>query len=99
MKHRYYIIPPARDEFRLARDWYQQLQVAGLGNRFAKSIKDTIGRIQTNPYAFAIRYKDVRIAHAENFPYALHFYLHDDVVVITAIIFQGRDPLIAKNRV
>jgi hypothetical protein len=99
MKYKYYIIPPAREEFRLAREWYLQLKVKGLGNRFAKSIKDTVTRIQSNPHAFAVRYKNVRIAHTDIFPYALHFYLDNNTIVITSIIFQGRNPLIAKNRV
>lgn len=99
MKYRYYIIPQAREEFMLARQWYRQLGVNGLSNRFAQSVKETIFRIQSNPHAFATRYKDVRVAHSDRFPYALHFYIDGDVIIITAIIFQGRDPIIAKNRV
>jgi len=99
MAYKYYIIPPAREEFRLAREWYQQLKVKGLSNRFSQSVKDTVTRIQSNPYAFAVRYKNVRIAHTEVFPYALHFYLDNDTIIITAVIFQGRNPLIAKSRI
>jgi hypothetical protein len=99
MKYKYYILPPARQEFRLAREWYQQQNVKGLSNRFAQSVKDTLIRIRANPFAFAIRYKNVRIAHTETFPYALHFYLSADTLIITAVIFQGRNPLIAKSRV
>lgn len=99
MEYKYYILPPARDEFRLAREWYQKQNVKGLSNRFALSVKDAIARIQTNPFAFAIRYKNVRIAHTNTFPYAIHFYLHNNTIIVTSIIFQGRNPLIAKNRI
>ncbi len=98
-KYKYYIIPPAREEFQLSRQWYKQLKVKGLSNRFAQCVKDTIVRIRSNPYAFAIRYKNVRIAHTDTFPYALHFYVDNDTIIVTSIIFQGRNPLIAKNRV
>ena len=99
MEYKYFIIPPAREEFRLARQWYQQLKVKGLGNRFALSVKDAIERIQSNPHAFAVRYENIRIAHTESFPYALHFYIDSNRIIITAIIFQGRNPIIAQNRV
>ncbi|MES2702356.1 MAG: plasmid stabilization system [Bacteroidota bacterium] len=92
-------MPPAREEFRMAREWYRQQLVKGLSDRFAKSVKDTVARIQFNPYAFAVRYKNVRIAHTNIFPYALHFYLDNDTIIITSIIFQGRNPLIARSRV
>jgi hypothetical protein len=99
MKYKYYIIPPAREEFRLAREWYQQQHVKGLGSRFAQAVKVLIAKIRTNPFAYAIRYKDVRIAHTHTFPYALHFYLQDDTIIITSIIFQGRNPLISRSRI
>ena len=99
VKAEYDIIPPAREEFRLARDWCRQQEVPGLSNRFAQSVKDCIVAIRQNPHAFAVRYKNVRIAHTHQFPYAVHFYLEGDMVTIIAIIFQGRNPLIAQGRV
>jgi hypothetical protein len=97
-KYNYYIIPQAREEFRLAREWYRLRQVRGLSNRFARAVKETILNIQINPYAYSIRYSQVRVAHTQIFPYSIHFYLDNDTIIITAIIFQGRDPLIAKKR-
>jgi len=99
MKYKYHIIPPAREEFRLAREWYRQQQVPGLSNRFAQSVKNCIVTIRQNPFVYAARYKNVRIAHTTKFPYAVHFYLEGDLIIITAIIFQGRNPLIAQGRV
>lgn len=99
MKYKYYVIPPAREEFRLAREWYRQQHVKGLEKRFAQAIKERIIKIRTNPFAYAIRYKNVRIAHADTFPYAIHFYLNNDTIVITSIIYQGRNPIISRSRV
>jgi len=99
MKHKYHILPSAQEEFTLAREWYQQQLVRGLSNRFAQAVKICILKIRSNPYAHAIRYKNVRIAHTDKFPYAIHFYLDNNVIVITSIIFQGRNPLIARRRV
>lgn len=97
--HKYYISPPARDEFRLAREWYRQQNVTGLSDRFAQAVKDTIVRIRTSPLSYGIRYKNVRIAHTHKFPYALHFYLEENAIIITSIIYQGRNPMIARSRV
>ena len=99
MKYRYYIIPPAREEFRVARRWYNKQGVNGLGSRFAQTVKDCILTIQQNPFAFSIHYRNVRIAHTRKFPYSIHFYLEEDEIIITAIIFQGRNPRIARSRI
>lgn len=99
MSYEYYILPAAREEYRLAREWYNQQNARGLGFRFAQSVKDCINRIQANPLEFAVRYRNVRIAHTAKFPYALHFYPEEKRIVITAIIFQGRNPFVAMRRV
>ena len=99
MNYKYYILPVARAEFQLARERYRETNVRGLSVRFAQSVKDCIRRIQDHPFAFAIRYKDVRMAHTAQFPYALHFYLEGNMVIITAILYQGRNPNIAQSRV
>ncbi len=99
MKYKYQITPAARDEFRMAREWYQQQHVKGLSDRFAQAVKDCIIKIRENPLAYAVRYKNVRIAHPEKFPYSIHFYPENNTLIITSIIYQGRNPLIARRRV
>ena len=95
----YYILPDARDEFREARKWYASQKVKGLSNRFARAVKDAILQILKNPGANAIRYKNVRIAHIATFPYAIHFLTDDNTIIITAIIYDRRDPSITMKRV
>ena len=95
----YYILPAAIREFREARKWYASRQVKGLSNRFSQAVKKAIGQILENPGAYAIRYKDIRIAHTAIFPYAIHFFLDGDTIIITAIIYDRRDPSIVKERI
>jgi plasmid stabilization system protein ParE len=95
----YYIIPLATDEFKEARKWYSSRQVKGLSNRFAQAVKTTILKILQNPGAYAIRYKNVRIAHTEKFPYAIHYYIDNDRIIITAIIYDRRNPEITLKRI
>jgi plasmid stabilization system protein ParE len=94
----YYILPVAIEEFREARKWYASRGVKGLSNRFAQSVKKAIEQILKNPGAYAIRYKNVRIAHTETFPYAIHFLIEDERIIVTAIIYDRRDPAIAMIR-
>jgi hypothetical protein len=53
------------------------------------------------PSAYSPRYKNVRIAHPKTFPYNIHFYIDEanEIVVFTAIVYNGRDPKIAMSRV
>jgi len=83
-----------------AKAWYKSKQ-NGLEKRFAKAIKFAIVNLQKTPTAYSIRYKNVRIAYPAVFPYAIHFYIDKpkNMIVITAIIFAGRDPDIAKHRI
>ena len=95
----YYILPAAIEEFGEARKWYASRKVKGLSNRFAQAVKDAILQILKNPGAYAIRYKNVRIAHTKTFPYAIHFLEVDDTITITAIIYDRRDPALSSERV
>jgi hypothetical protein len=95
----YYILPAAIEEFREARKWYASRKVKGLSNRFALAVKECIVHIIKNPGAYAVRYKNVRIAHTEIFPYAIHFLTENQTIIITAIIYDRRDPSITLKRV
>lgn len=82
-----------------AKEWYR-LQVKGLEKRFAKDIKTAILRIKDRPSVHAIRYKNIRIAHPDVFPYAIHFYIDEpaDQIVITAIVHNHRSPRYPQQR-
>lgn len=95
----YYILPAAIAEFREARKWYATGKVKGLSNRFAQAVKTTILQILKNPGAYAIRYKNIRISHTGNFPYAIHFFAENDTIVITAIIYDRRNPELTLKRI
>lgn len=82
-----------------AKAWYKQ-QRKGLEKQFAKAIIKAVSHIQDNPYAYAIRYNDIRIIHPKKFPYGIHFYIDNagKEIVITAIIHEYRDMEIVQNR-
>jgi hypothetical protein len=88
-----------KQDIKDAKDWYRS-QLRGLEKRFAEDIKTAILRLRERPDVHAIRYKNIRIAHPDVFPYSIHFYIEENsnTVVITAIIHNRRDPLFSQQR-
>lgn len=82
-----------------ARNWYRNKNKK-LETRFTLAIKETILKLQKQPNAYSIRYKNIRIANTPVFPFGIHFYFNDDkkMIVIIAIIHGKRDPEYAKKR-
>jgi mRNA-degrading endonuclease RelE of RelBE toxin-antitoxin system len=69
-----------------------------LEERFIDSIKNALLKLQNNPTFFSVRCENVRIIHPIKFPYNIHFYIEDNFVIVTAIIHNKRNPLIAQLR-
>jgi plasmid stabilization system protein ParE len=75
-----------------AKKWYAEQQSVSLGVRFTLAVKATIENIVKIPKAYAVRYKNVRVAHTKIFPYNIHFYI-DEIkaqIVITGILHKKR---------
>jgi plasmid stabilization system protein ParE len=95
---KYKILQLAVQDFSEAKKWYANLKVNGLSNRFSAEVKSAIKNILSNPYANAIRYREVRITHTKKFPYAIHYFIEEDTIVIIAIIYDRRDPSLTLKR-
>ena len=91
----------AAQDFKDAKRWYKKTKVIGLSQQFTNAVKITIANLQKFPAAYAVRYKNIRIAHTYKFPYAIHFFIDEQqsLIVITAIVFAGRNPDLAKDRI
>jgi hypothetical protein len=59
-----------------AKYWYKNQQ-KGLEKRFAIEVKNTLNYLVNNPLLFQIKYKTVRIAYTEVFPYSVHYHLDE----------------------
>ncbi|MCU0335428.1 MAG: type II toxin-antitoxin system RelE/ParE family toxin [Chitinophagaceae bacterium] len=82
-----------------ACNWYRTQQ-AGLDRRFALAVADAIEKLWKRPHAYAVRHKDVRIAHPRHFPFNIHFYINEkqQIIVILAVIHGRRHGDIVKKR-
>jgi len=78
-----------------AKDWYKN-QKPGLEKDFAREVKRSILRLQKNPIGYEVKYKSVRTAFTDVFPYAVHFYIDEpgEQLVIIAVVHQSRNPAV-----
>jgi len=92
------IHPEAKQDIKDAAKWYNK-QKSGLGKRFTKEVRETVHFIKQNPKAVAIRYKGIRTATLNVFPYMIHYSLDDknQSVVILAVLSMHRNPEIWNN--
>lgn len=82
------------DDIEIAKLWYyEQNPSTDLEERFADAIKDTIAKLQKNPYIFYPVFENIRIAHPRFFPYGVHFIINEDKkeILIVAILHNKQD--------
>lgn len=87
------ITKTAKADIREAVMWYNSKQ-KGLGKRLTESIKAKSKLIRQYPKACPIRYKNVRTAITEKFPYMIHYIDNADAkqVVIVAFFHTSINP-------
>jgi plasmid stabilization system protein ParE len=87
MPYKIFYLDEAKRDIKEIKTWYKA-QRNGLQQLFAKEVTKAIYRIEDTPLAFAVRYKNFRVAHTKSFPYGIHFYIDEPnlSVIITAVI-------------
>ena len=69
-----------KSDVNTAKQWYATQQDS-LEIRFENSVKDVIKVISTIPFVYAVKYRNVRIAHTKNFPFILLPDVHLDALL------------------
>jgi len=87
------------NDIAVAKQWYAEQQ-KDLDVRFAAAVKETLSSILKMPSAYAVRYRNVRIAHTKIFPYNVHFYMDETKtqVVIIGIVHNKRNNALFLDR-
>jgi hypothetical protein len=57
-----------------------------LADRFHNEFWNEIESIKENPLHYQLRYKSIRIAHLNVFPYGVHFIIDDKVIRVFRIL-------------
>jgi plasmid stabilization system protein ParE len=96
MTHRFH--QEALEEFGHAVRFFENRQ-AGLGARFARSVFDTIGRIERNPELYRVVEGEVRRCLTRGFPYGVLYTIESDHVLIAAVMHLSREPGYWRKRV
>jgi len=97
VRRRLVIRPLAQIEALEAFAWYQRRR-PGLGLDFRDRLGDTLDRVLAQPFACAIRHRNLRQAFVERFPYFVFYAVVDDAVVVVGVIHGSRRPATWKRR-
>lgn len=79
------------DEMVEAADWYDD-QRLGLGDELLAAIDVAIDRIGERPFSFPRVHGDTRRAEVHRFPYSVFFRVHEERILILAVLHGSRDP-------
>lgn len=87
------ILPLAKEDIRSTAKWYNKQQ-KGLGKRFTKEVRKKVAHISKNPENITTRYRDVKTAIVNVFPYMIHFIVDEQkkTVVISAVFAMAQNP-------
>ena len=82
-----------------AKQWYAEQQ-KDLDTKFASAVKEALSGILKMPSAYAVRYKNVRVAHTKIFPYNIHFYIDEtkERIVVIGIVHNKRKDALFLER-
>jgi ParE toxin of type II toxin-antitoxin system, parDE len=88
----------AKQDAKEIKRWYSSIRKE-LGKRFTADLKNTLFSIERLPTAYAIRYKNVRFANLDIFPYIVEFFIKEDnAIIVIAILYNGRDPKVFEEK-
>jgi hypothetical protein len=94
-----FYLDDVRNDIFKAKQWYAKQQ-DGLEAHLVLAIKEAVANIIKMPSAYAIRYKNVRIAHTKIFPYNIHFFI-DEIkrqIVVIGIVHNKRNDALFLER-
>lgn len=74
-----------------AQRWYRE-NAPHIGQRFRRSISDTLGRIASRPTLYAAVHRDVRRAPVRRFPYSIFYRDVGNVPLVIGVLHDSRDP-------
>lgn len=77
---------------------YYEVRKPGLGLLLLDVTDILLKRIQTNPFQFQVRHKNIRKAGLIDFPYNIYFRVYRNKIVVLGILHQKRNPKLWKKR-
>lgn len=81
----------ARKDYLEAKEWYEEID-SELGKYFESVIETSLNKVKANPIQNQKISGDTRKAVVQKFPFNLFYIISNDLIVVTAILHQRRDP-------
>lgn len=78
-------------------DYYKRISIK-LRDKFLSDLKLKLEKIVSNPKAFQIKYKEVRVAFVKGFPYGIYYKVYRENIKVIAVVHTSRNPSLWKNR-
>ncbi|HEX8277237.1 MAG TPA: type II toxin-antitoxin system RelE/ParE family toxin [Segetibacter sp.] len=86
----YKLIDEAESDVKEIFEWYEN-KFKGLGDRFLSHLEKAFDKIASNPHAFAqTGFFDFRRFVLNVFPYKIFYFLNNNTIIITAVIYKSR---------
>lgn len=99
MKYKVDFIKEALTDILEAIEWYEERR-EGLGDELFIAIENEKHFIEQNPYYYEDKYKGIRKAITQRFPYILYYKIEsDDQVLVYAVLHMKRGPRSWRKRV
>ena len=83
MKFAYRILSLAANEILEAAVWYDD-QRDGLGDELILNFEASLNTILRNPFAYQLRFKDLRLVNISRFPFQIIYYVEKNLVTVIA---------------
>ena len=97
MKRGFVLRRVAEQEFDDSIAWYES-QREGFGQEFRAAIEDYFQQIADHPERFTQVRDEVRRAVVRRFPFAIHFLIEPERIVVLSVFHTSRDPEQLKYR-
>ncbi len=97
MIYTYRVLSSATDEILVAALWYEDKRI-GLGDELVLSFEASLNDILRNPFAYRIRYKNLRILNIQRFPYQIVYFVEEKQVTVISFHQSKKNPKRWKRR-
>jgi plasmid stabilization system protein ParE len=80
----------------LIRTWYKKIDPL-LEDRFVHSLNEGLDRIEANPFAYQVVYRNTRRVILDKFPYSVYYLIQGASVIVLAVIHHKRNPELTRG--
>jgi len=89
--------PEAQADIQAARDDLDQVRV-GLGNQFARRLREVLEQIESMPELYGVVWQDVRATRLKQFRFLVYYVVFADRVEVLAVMHGSRDASVWQSR-